>query len=86
MYVSGARDVSGARELKKNLKHKLFLALFYATFTLAHLNVSVNGRTGVSFFQQFFSRVLRDSKPRFVGPSVGPSVRHILLFRHLRGF
>ena len=36
----------------------------------------------------FFSRVLRDSTPRFVGPSVrpsvgpsvGPSVRHTLLF------
>ena len=24
---------------------------------------------------QLFSRVLRDSTPRFVGPSVGPSVR-----------
>ena len=28
----------------------------------------------------FFSRVLRDSTTRFVGPSVGPLVRHTLLF------
>ena len=27
-----------------------------------------------------FSGVLRDSTPRFVGPSIGPSVRHTLLF------
>ena len=27
-----------------------------------------------------FSRVLRDSTPRFVGSSVGPSVRHAILF------
>ena len=29
---------------------------------------------------RIFSRVLRDSTTRFVGPSVGPSVRHTLLF------
>ena len=34
----------------------------------------------LSFKPSFFSRVLRDSTPRFVGPSVGPSVRHTLLF------
>ena len=27
----------------------------------------------VGLFGSFFSRVLRDSTPRFVGPSVGPS-------------
>ena len=36
-------------------------------------------------FDTLFSRVLRNSTPRFVGPSVGPSVRpsvsHTLLFR-----
>ena len=30
-----------------------------------------------------FSRVLRDSTPRFVGPSVDPSVGHTLLFQCL---
>ena len=33
------------------------------------LNVAVNDSV-----RQIFSRVLRDSSPRFVGPSVGPSV------------
>ena len=30
-------------------------------------------------FKHIFSRVLRDSTPRFIGPSVRPSVRHTLL-------
>ena len=34
----------------------------------------------------FFSCVLRDSTPHFVGPSVRPLVRHTLLFRRLWGF
>ena len=33
-----------------------------------------------------FSRVLRDSTTRFVGPSVGPLVSHTLLFWRLWGF
>ena len=45
-------------------------------------------------WSKLFSRVLRDSTLRFVGPSVGPSihrsvgplVRHTLLFRRLWGF
>merc|ERR1712142_282785 len=40
--------------------------------------------------EAFFSRVLRDSSPRFVGPSVspsvGPSIRHTLLFLGVRVF
>ena len=31
-------------------------------------------------FNEIFSRVLRDSTTRFVGPSVHPLVRHTLLF------
>ena len=34
-----------------------------------------------TIFVAIFSRVLRDSTPRFVGPSVRRSVRHTLLFR-----
>ena len=34
----------------------------------------------------FFSCVLRDSTPHFVGPSVRPLVRHTLLFWRLWGF
>ena len=34
----------------------------------------------ILFFPPFFSRVLRDSTPRFVGPSVHWSVRDTLLF------
>ena len=42
----------------------------------AHLYV-----TGVAAYPAFvFSHVLRDSTPRFVGPLVGPSVHHALLF------
>ena len=51
-------------------------------------------RRQLSVHYSFFSRVLRDSTPRFVGPSVrplvcpsvGPSVRHTLLFQRLWGF
>ena len=43
-----------------------------------------------SWLASLFSRVLRDSTPRFVGPSVGPSVRpsvrHTLLFLGFCGF
>ena len=48
----------------------------------------------VSFIRHIFSRVLRDSTPRFVGPSVrplvrrsvGPSVGHTLIFLGFWGF
>ena len=37
-------------------------------------------RRQLSVHYSFFSRVLRDSTPRFVGPPVRPSVRHTLFF------
>ena len=56
-----------------------------ASVALARSKMKYSGHNN-KWFDHIFSRVLRDSTPRFVGPSVGPLLRHTLLFWRLWGF